>query len=48
VPILATIRVLIEELWIRPIEDRSLALATPGPVASEPTLLVRQGPQRTP
>lgn len=48
VPILATIRVLIEELWIRPIEDRTLALATPGPVASEPTLLVRQGPQRTP
>ena len=41
VPILATIRVLIQELWIIPIEQRSLALAKPGAVAAAPTPLVR-------
>jgi predicted PurR-regulated permease PerM len=44
VPILATIRILLQELWIYPLERRNLELATPGPVAAEPTPLVRQGP----
>ena len=41
VPILATVRVLIDELWIKPTEDRTLTLAAPGPIAAEPTPLVR-------
>jgi predicted PurR-regulated permease PerM len=41
VPILATVRVLIDELWIKPMEERTLTLATPGPIAAEPTPLVR-------
>jgi predicted PurR-regulated permease PerM len=44
VPILATVRVLVQELWIYPMEDRNLTLAKPGPVASEPTSIVRIGP----
>jgi predicted PurR-regulated permease PerM len=44
VPILATLRILIQELWIYPLERRNLELARPGPVAEEPTPLVRQGP----
>jgi predicted PurR-regulated permease PerM len=44
VPILATIRILVQELWIIPMERRNLKLAKPGPVATEPTPLVRQGP----
>lgn len=44
VPILATVRILIQELWIQPMEQRNLALAKPGPVAAEPTPLVRRGP----
>ncbi|MGI8864208.1 MAG: AI-2E family transporter [Solirubrobacteraceae bacterium] len=44
VPILGTIRVLIQELWIFPMEDRNLAVAKPGPVASEPTPIIRVGP----
>jgi predicted PurR-regulated permease PerM len=47
VPILATIRVLVEELWIKPMEDRTLTLAKPGPVAAEPTPLMRAGPDRS-
>ncbi|MEA2161242.1 MAG: hypothetical protein QOD66_3622 [Solirubrobacteraceae bacterium] len=44
VPILGTCRVLIQELWIYPMEDRNLAVAKPGPVASEPTPIIRAGP----
>jgi predicted PurR-regulated permease PerM len=44
VPILGTIRVLIQELWILPMEERNLTLAKPGPVAAEPTPLLRRGP----
>lgn len=44
VPILATVRILVQELWIIPMERRNLELATPGPVAAEPTPLVRRGP----
>ncbi len=44
VPILATIRILIQELWIQPMEQRNLTLAKPGPVAAEPTPLIRRGP----
>jgi len=46
VPILATIRILTQELWIIPMERRNLELAKPGPVAAEPTPLVRRGPDR--
>jgi len=42
VPILATIRILIQELWIQPMEQRNLTLAKPGPVAAEPTRLVEE------
>jgi predicted PurR-regulated permease PerM len=45
VPILATVRVLVDELWIKPMEERTLTLAAPGPVATEPTPLVRPGPR---
>jgi predicted PurR-regulated permease PerM len=48
VPILATFRVLIDELWIKPMEERTLTLAAPGPVAAEPTPLVRPGPRGGP
>jgi predicted PurR-regulated permease PerM len=41
VPILATVRVLLDELWIKPMEERTLTLAAPGPVATEPTPLIR-------
>jgi hypothetical protein len=44
VPILATVRILIQELWIIPLQQRSLELARAGPAAAEPTPLVRQGP----
>ncbi len=44
VPILATVKILIQELWIEPMEQRNLTLAKPGPVAAEPTPLVRRGP----
>jgi predicted PurR-regulated permease PerM len=44
VPILATVRILLQELWIIPLEQRKLELAKPGPVAAEPTPLVRRGP----
>lgn len=44
VPILATIRILVQELWIIPMEQRNLELAKPGPIAAEPTPLVRRGP----
>lgn len=44
VPILATIRIVVEELWIQPMERRDLTLAKPGPIAAEPTPLVRRGP----
>lgn len=44
VPILTTVRVLIDELWVRPMEERNLALAKPGPVAAEPTPLSRADP----
>lgn len=44
VPILATLRILIQELWIEPMEQRNLTLAKPGPVAAEPTPLIRRGP----
>lgn len=47
VPILATVRVLVEELWIIPMEDRKLVLATPGPVAAEPRPIARAGPDRS-
>ncbi len=43
VPILATVRVLVYELWIEPMEQRTLTLAAPGPVAAEPTPLIRPG-----
>jgi predicted PurR-regulated permease PerM len=45
VPILATIRILLQELWIIPLEQRNLELARPGPRAAEPTPLVQQGPR---
>ena len=48
VPILGTIKVLVEELWINPLEERNLTLAKPGPVAAEPTPLARAGPDRSP
>jgi predicted PurR-regulated permease PerM len=48
VPILATVRVLVDELWIKPMEERTLTLAAPGPVAAEPTPLVRPGPPGAP
>jgi predicted PurR-regulated permease PerM len=44
VPILATIRILVQELWTIPMEQRNLELAKPGPVETEPTPLVRHGP----
>ncbi len=44
VPILATVRILIQELWISPMEERNLTLAKPGPIAAEPTPLRRRGP----
>jgi predicted PurR-regulated permease PerM len=44
VPILGTFRVLVQELWIYPMEDRNLAVAKPGPIASEPTPIIRAGP----
>ncbi len=43
VPILATVRVLVYELWIEPMEEHTLTLAAPGPVAAEPTPLIRPG-----
>ncbi len=46
VPILATVRVLVAELWIKPMEERTLTLAAPGPVATEPTPLLRPGSGR--
>jgi predicted PurR-regulated permease PerM len=46
VPILATIRIIVQELWIIPMERRNLELAKPGPVTAEPTPLVRRGPDR--
>jgi predicted PurR-regulated permease PerM len=45
VPILATIRVLIDELWIKPMEERTLTVAAPSSVATEPTPLARPGPR---
>ncbi len=45
VPILATVRILIQELWIFPMEERTLPVAKPGPVAVEPTPLIRHGPK---
>jgi predicted PurR-regulated permease PerM len=45
VPILATIRILVQELWIIPMAQRNLELTKPGP-AAEPTPLVRRGPDR--
>jgi predicted PurR-regulated permease PerM len=48
VPILGTIRILVQELWIFPMEERNLTLAKPGPVAAEPTPLVRGGPELSP
>jgi predicted PurR-regulated permease PerM len=44
VPILGTFRVVVQELWIYPMEDRNLAVAKPGPIASEPTPVIRAGP----
>jgi predicted PurR-regulated permease PerM len=44
VPILGTFRVLVQELWIYPMDDRNLAVAKPGPIASEPTPIIRAGP----
>jgi predicted PurR-regulated permease PerM len=44
VPILATVRILIQELWIIPLERRNLERARLTPVATEATPLVRQGP----
>ncbi len=46
VPLMATVRVLVEELWIFPMEERTLPLATPGAVAAKPQPLVRAGPDR--
>lgn len=46
VPILATVRVLVDELWIKPMEERTPTRAAPGPVATEPTPLVRPGSGR--
>ena len=44
VPILGTVRVLVQELWIFPMEARSLTVAKPGPIAAEPTPIIRIGP----
>jgi predicted PurR-regulated permease PerM len=44
VPILATIRILLQELWIIPLERRNLERARLTPVAAEPAPLVRHGP----
>ncbi|MBV9797401.1 MAG: AI-2E family transporter [Solirubrobacterales bacterium] len=44
VPILATIRILIQEVWIFPMESRNLTLAKPGAVAAEPAPLAGRGP----
>jgi predicted PurR-regulated permease PerM len=44
VPILATIRIILQELWIIPLEQRNLERASLTPVAAEPTPLVRHGP----
>jgi predicted PurR-regulated permease PerM len=44
VPILATLRILLQELWIIPLERRNLERARLTPVAAEPTPLVREGP----
>ena len=44
VPILATIRVLVQELWIFPMEARNPGVIETEPVVSEPTPIARIGP----
>lgn len=46
VPLIATVRVLVAELWILPMEERTLPLATPGAVAARPQPLVCADPDR--
>ena len=48
VPILATMRILVQELWIFPMEARNLTAAKPEPVVSAPTPIARIGPQGGP
>jgi predicted PurR-regulated permease PerM len=50
VPIIATIKILIEEMWVNPLERREEArvLAQPQPPRSPSELIVAQGPVRPP
>ncbi len=44
VPILGTVRVLVQELWIFPMEARNVKRAGPAALAAEPRQAIRAGP----